>query len=151
MAFVTKRMRRRQMYDRRPETDPRFTFHASRFTVLWSDARTTLTDFFSTLLEPLFLEIVDVEPHVDRAMVRHELGNVLLQVLLGLETHVAEPGIAHGIIPLQDHIRVGNLCGARDPFGDFFVSGSRRATTSFNCSGVIPVNENHWLANEQGQ
>jgi hypothetical protein len=105
---------------RSSETDPRFTFHASRFPVLWSDARTTLADFFSILLEPLFLEIVDVEPHVDRAMVRHKLGNVLLQVLLGLETHVAEPGITDGIIPLQDHIRV------RDPFGNFLVGGSGR-------------------------
>ncbi len=74
-----------------------------------SDARTLLADFFSILLEPLFLEIIHVEPHIDRAMVRHELGNVLLQVLLGLETHVAEPGIAHGVIPLQDHIRVLDL------------------------------------------
>ena len=41
MAFVTKRMRRWQMYSRRPETDPRFTFHASRFTVLGSGPSTT--------------------------------------------------------------------------------------------------------------
>jgi len=31
--------------------DPRFTFHASRFTVPGSEARTPLTDFFSILLE----------------------------------------------------------------------------------------------------
>ena len=31
--------------------DPRFTFHASRFTDTESDARTQLTDFFSILLE----------------------------------------------------------------------------------------------------
>jgi hypothetical protein len=30
--------------------DPRFTFHASRFTVPGSDARTKLADFFSILL-----------------------------------------------------------------------------------------------------
>jgi hypothetical protein len=30
--------------------DPRFTFHASRFTVPGSEARTTLADFFSILL-----------------------------------------------------------------------------------------------------
>ena len=30
-----------------------FTFHASRFTVLGSDARTPLADFFSILLIPL--------------------------------------------------------------------------------------------------
>src|SRR6267143_4831812 len=36
--------------------DPRFTFHASRFTVPGSDARTPLADFFSILLkEPLAL------------------------------------------------------------------------------------------------
>jgi len=32
-------------------TDPRFTFHASRFTVPGSDARTMLADFFSILLD----------------------------------------------------------------------------------------------------
>ena len=32
------------------EADPRFTFHASRFTLLWSDARTKLAEFFSILL-----------------------------------------------------------------------------------------------------
>jgi hypothetical protein len=31
-------------------TDPRFTFHASRFTVPGSDAKTPLADFFSILL-----------------------------------------------------------------------------------------------------
>jgi len=31
-------------------TDPRFTFHASRFTVPGSDARTMLADYFSILL-----------------------------------------------------------------------------------------------------
>ena len=31
--------------------DPRFTFHASRFTVPGSDARTMLADFFSILLD----------------------------------------------------------------------------------------------------
>ena len=35
---------------RRSEADPRFTFHASRFTILGSEARTKLTDFFSILL-----------------------------------------------------------------------------------------------------
>ena len=30
--------------------DPRLTFHASRFTVPWSEARTPLADFFSILL-----------------------------------------------------------------------------------------------------
>jgi hypothetical protein len=34
-------------------TDPRFTFHASRFTDPGSDARTLLADFFSILLEGL--------------------------------------------------------------------------------------------------
>jgi len=38
-------------------TDPRFTFHASRFTVLGSDARTLLEDFFSILLEVRPLKI----------------------------------------------------------------------------------------------
>jgi hypothetical protein len=32
------------------EADPRFTFHASRFTILGSEARTKLADFFSILL-----------------------------------------------------------------------------------------------------
>jgi hypothetical protein len=36
---------------RSSEADPRFTFHASRFTVPGSDARTMLADFFSILLE----------------------------------------------------------------------------------------------------
>jgi len=36
---------------RRSEADPRFTFHASRFTVLGSEARTPLADFFSILLK----------------------------------------------------------------------------------------------------
>ena len=35
--------------------DPRFTFHASRFTVPGSDARTLLVDFFSILPERLSL------------------------------------------------------------------------------------------------
>jgi len=37
---------------RSSEVDPRFTFHASRFTVLGSDARTQLADFFNSLLAP---------------------------------------------------------------------------------------------------
>jgi hypothetical protein len=36
---------------RSSEADPRFTFHASRFTVPGSDARAMLADFFSILLE----------------------------------------------------------------------------------------------------
>ncbi len=39
------------MQDRSSETDPRFTFHASRFTVLGSDARTPLADFLSIRLD----------------------------------------------------------------------------------------------------
>jgi hypothetical protein len=35
---------------RSSEADPRFTFHASRFTVFGGDARTPLADFFSILL-----------------------------------------------------------------------------------------------------
>ena len=41
IAFVTRRRRCGQMRGRRPEADPRFTFHASRFTVLGSGLRTT--------------------------------------------------------------------------------------------------------------
>ena len=36
---------------RNSATDPHFTFHASRFTLLWNDARTPLAEFFSILLE----------------------------------------------------------------------------------------------------
>jgi hypothetical protein len=36
---------------RNSSVDPRFTFHASRFTVLESEARTPLADFFCILLE----------------------------------------------------------------------------------------------------
>ena len=39
------------MQGRSPAADPRFTCHASRFTLLWSEARTPLVDFFSILLE----------------------------------------------------------------------------------------------------
>jgi len=39
---------------RSSEADPRFTFHASRFTVPESDARTMLADFFSILLDKEF-------------------------------------------------------------------------------------------------
>jgi hypothetical protein len=39
------------MQGRSSEADPRFTFHASRFTVLGSEARTQLADFFSILLD----------------------------------------------------------------------------------------------------
>ena len=35
------------------EADPRFRFHASRFTAPGNDARTLLADFFSILLEGL--------------------------------------------------------------------------------------------------
>jgi hypothetical protein len=38
---------------RSSEDDPRFTFHASRLTVLGNDARTKLADFFNSLLEQL--------------------------------------------------------------------------------------------------
>ena len=38
------------MQDRSSVVDPRFTFFASRFTLLWNDARTPLADFFSLLL-----------------------------------------------------------------------------------------------------
>ena len=37
-------------HGRSSAADPRFTFHVSRFTVLGSDARTILVDFFSILL-----------------------------------------------------------------------------------------------------
>ena len=37
--------------DARPQADPRFTFHASRFTVPGSEARTPQEDFFSILLD----------------------------------------------------------------------------------------------------
>jgi len=37
------------MQGRSSEADPRFTFHASRFTVLGSEARTKLAAFFSIL------------------------------------------------------------------------------------------------------
>ena len=39
------------MQGRSSAADPRFTFHASRFTVLGSEARTPLADFFSILLD----------------------------------------------------------------------------------------------------
>jgi hypothetical protein len=39
------------MQGRNSSADPRFTFHASRFTVPWTDARTPLADFFSILLD----------------------------------------------------------------------------------------------------
>jgi len=43
---------RRALSHARPRSaaDPRFTFHASRFTVPGSEARTKLADFFSILL-----------------------------------------------------------------------------------------------------
>jgi len=41
LPFVTRRRRCGQMRGRRPEADPRFTFHASRFTVLGSGPSTT--------------------------------------------------------------------------------------------------------------
>ena len=37
--------------------DPRFTFHASRFTILGSDARTKLADFFNILQPALFMTV----------------------------------------------------------------------------------------------
>ena len=42
---------RRALPRARPQllADPRFTFHASRFTVPWSEARTPLAAFFSIL------------------------------------------------------------------------------------------------------
>jgi hypothetical protein len=39
------------MQGRNSSADPRFTFHASRFTILGSAARTLLEDFFSILLQ----------------------------------------------------------------------------------------------------
>ena len=44
---------RRALPQARPSSvaDPRFTFHASRFTVPESDARTLLADFFSIQLD----------------------------------------------------------------------------------------------------
>ncbi len=41
IAFVARRRRCGQMRGRRPEADPRFTFHASSFTVFGSGPRTT--------------------------------------------------------------------------------------------------------------
>jgi len=46
------------MQGRSSEADPRFTFHASRFTVLGSDARTPLAALFSILLDD-FPEVFD--------------------------------------------------------------------------------------------
>ena len=40
---------------RNSAVDPRFTFHASRFTVPVSEARTPLADFFSLLLTLILL------------------------------------------------------------------------------------------------
>ena len=42
---------------RSSEADPRFTFHASRFTVPLSEARTMLADFFSILLDQRLLRL----------------------------------------------------------------------------------------------
>jgi hypothetical protein len=41
------------MQGRSSSADPRFTFHASRFTLPLSEARTKLADFFSILLNQL--------------------------------------------------------------------------------------------------
>ena len=48
--------------------DPRFTFHVLPFTVLESDARTKLADFFSILLVRL-LGAVESDNKLDRTMV----------------------------------------------------------------------------------
>ena len=50
---------RRALSQSRPQllADPRFTFHASRFTVPVSDARTKLADFFSILSENMSQDI----------------------------------------------------------------------------------------------
>ena len=58
--------------------------------------------FMPTDLESLFLGMVDIEPYIDRVVVRDEFGNLILQVLLGLKTQWAVPRIAHGGIPHKD-------------------------------------------------
>ena len=54
------------MQGRNSEADPRFTFHASRFTVPGSDARTKLAGFFSIVLK--------IPTAFDRLQQRHFVG-----------------------------------------------------------------------------
>ena len=49
------------------EAGPRFTFHASRFTVLVSDARTKQADFFSILLEDAPVLLAHLPSYVQQA------------------------------------------------------------------------------------
>ena len=66
------------MQGRNSSADTRFTFHASRFTVPGSDARTMLTDFFSILLEQRLLLLKPI-------YLTHQLLHAILQ------TGVVEP------------------------------------------------------------
>jgi len=49
--YYRRMLKKTVQQSRSSKADPRFTFHASRFTVLGSAARTPLADFFSILLE----------------------------------------------------------------------------------------------------
>ena len=62
------------MQGRSSAADPRFTFHASRFTALGSAARTPLADFFSILLDlGLMLEAIP-QAKEQRASLFHFFG-----------------------------------------------------------------------------
>lgn len=100
--------------------------------------------------EALFFKVVDIEPYVNGTVLGNNLGNVLFQVLLGLQTHVAQSCIAHRVVPFQHVVRIldfGLIC---NPRRKFFIDCSR-ATTPLNNSGVIPVSETIAPPNEQGQ
>src|SRR5574341_436987 len=81
--------------------------HASSTTATITGSFVFMIDSFPVSeLQPLLFQVVDVEPHIHRTMLRHKLGNVLLKVLLSMKAHVAEAHIAHRVVPFQDLIRI---------------------------------------------
>lgn len=59
-------------------------------------------------------------------MIRYELGNILFQILLCLETHVAQSHVTQPVVPFQYLIRILNLGITRDPRREFFIGRSSR-------------------------
>jgi hypothetical protein len=105
---------------RSSEADPRFTFHASRFTVFGSDARTMLADFFSILLE---------------AWSRKEQAAPIVRVRrFGSMT-------SRGLLPNTSAKRRGRLCLLAFPFDGGIVHDSATLNTAHLARFVLHLRD----------
>lgn len=72
-------------------------------------------------LDPLFLDVVDVEPDADDFAGGDELGDVSFEELLEFDGHFGDAFVAHVVVPLDDLARFAGSGVFVDPGADGFV------------------------------